>query len=69
MATISGLFVYPLKSAGGVSLTEAVVLPHGLGIALQDSTVMAVDRMWCVVDQDGESVVYPSRVLLGSVSY
>ena len=43
VATLSGLFVYPLKSAGGIPLTRARVGPRGI----ED------DRRWMVSDRDG----------------
>jgi len=42
-ATISGLFVYPVKSCAGVSVREAVLTDTGLDL----------DRAWMVVDRDG----------------
>lgn len=40
---LTGIVVYPLKSAGGVSLRRARVERHGL----------ALDRRWMLVDEDG----------------
>ncbi|TNF59494.1 MAG: MOSC domain-containing protein [Burkholderiales bacterium] len=45
-ARIEGLWVYPVKSCAGVSLTEAELTPAGL----------AWDRAWMVVDDEGEFV-------------
>lgn len=45
-ATISALYIYPVKSLSGVSLTEATVLPTGL----------EGDRQWMVVDASGKFV-------------
>jgi len=45
-ARIEGLWVYPVKSCAGVSLTEAELTPTGL----------AWDRAWMVVDEEGEFV-------------
>jgi uncharacterized protein len=45
-AQIAQLFVYPIKSCAGVSLTEAVLLDTGLDL----------DRAWMVVDGEGEFV-------------
>lgn len=45
-ATISRLFVYPIKSCAGVELTEAVLTEAGLDL----------DRAWMVVDEKGEFV-------------
>ena len=43
---IARLFVYPVKSCGGVELTEAVLTSAGLDL----------DRAWMVVDAEGEGV-------------
>lgn len=43
---LTGLVVYPVKSARGIALTEALVTPHGL----------AHDREWMVVDESGRFV-------------
>jgi uncharacterized protein YcbX len=45
-ATIAQLWVYPVKSCAGVSLTEAELTDTGL----------VYDRAWMVVDEDGEFV-------------
>jgi uncharacterized protein len=45
-AHIAQLFVYPVKSCAGVSVTEAVLLDTGLDL----------DRAWMVVDSEGEFV-------------
>jgi MOSC domain-containing protein len=45
-ASISRLFVYPVKSCAGVELTEAVLTETGLDL----------DRAWMVVDDQGEFV-------------
>jgi uncharacterized protein len=45
-ARIDALWVYPVKSCAGVSLTEAELTPTGL----------AWDRAWMVVDEEGEFV-------------
>jgi uncharacterized protein YcbX len=42
-ATVESLYIYPLKSCQGVSLTRARLTPEGLEL----------DRQWCVVDGDG----------------
>ena len=34
MASVSNLFIYPVKSCGGVSVDAAAVLPHGLGLTV-----------------------------------
>jgi uncharacterized protein YcbX len=44
--TISGLFVYPIKSCGGVSLRESELGEGGL----------RYDRNWMVVDADGKFI-------------
>lgn len=41
MITLSGLFIYPVKSLGGIALPEADVTPRGL----------RHDRRWLVVDE------------------
>lgn len=43
---VSGLYVYPLKSARGLSMEEAALDPFGL----------AGDRRWCVVDPEGRAI-------------
>ena len=43
-ATISGLFVYPVKSCAGVAVQEAILTETGLEF----------DRAWMVVDDKGE---------------
>jgi uncharacterized protein YcbX len=45
-ASISRLFVYPIKSCAGVELSEAVLTEAGLDL----------DRAWMVVDEKGEFV-------------
>jgi uncharacterized protein YcbX len=45
-ATIEQIWVYPIKSCGGVALTEAELTDTGL----------AFDRAWMVVDAEGEFV-------------
>jgi len=45
-ARITRLFVYPVKSCGGVELTEALLTEAGLDL----------DRAWMVVDEEGEFV-------------
>jgi uncharacterized protein YcbX len=42
-AVVASLHIYPLKSCQGVSLSRAKLTPEGL----------ALDRHWCVVDEDG----------------
>lgn len=44
--TLSGLYVYPVKSFGGIALTESVVQPRGL----------QYDRRWMLVDEQGRFV-------------
>jgi len=43
-ARIARLFIYPVKSCGGIELQEAIVTDTGLEF----------DRAWAVVDEDGE---------------
>jgi uncharacterized protein YcbX len=45
-ARIARLFIYPVKSCGGVELSEALLTDTGLDL----------DRAWMVVDADGEFV-------------
>lgn len=45
-ASISRLFIYPVKSCAGIELTEAVLTETGLDL----------DRAWMVVDENGEFV-------------
>lgn len=40
---ISGIFVYPVKSLGGIALSESLVEARGL----------AFDRRWVIVDEEG----------------
>lgn len=44
VCTVSALHVYPIKSCGGVALTEALMAETGLEF----------DRAWMVVDEQGE---------------
>lgn len=44
MLTIAGLWVYPIKSLGGVPVEEAAITPEGS---------LAGDREWLVVDEAG----------------
>ena len=46
LATVSGIFIYPVKSLAGVGLKEAKVLPTGL----------QGDRQWMLVDSKGRFV-------------
>jgi uncharacterized protein YcbX len=50
-ARLAALHVYPLKSAGGIALTEARVDPTGL----------AHDRRWLIVDGNGRFVTQRSH--------
>jgi len=45
-ARIAALWVFPIKSCAGMSVTQAVLIPTGL----------AHDRAWMVVDAEGEMV-------------
>jgi uncharacterized protein YcbX len=49
-AQISQLWVYPIKSCAGVSLSQVELTAHGL------AQNRAQDRAWMVVDEDGEMV-------------
>jgi uncharacterized protein len=42
-ARLTGLFIYPVKSAAGIACTEVTLGPHGL----------LHDREWMIVDADG----------------
>jgi uncharacterized protein len=56
-ARISRLFVYPVKSCGGIELTEATLTETGLEF----------DRAWMVVDENGRFVTqrqYPRMALI-----
>lgn len=57
MITISELFVYPIKSCCGTSVTAIEVTPKGL----------ANDRNWMVVDQNGVSVTQREQPRLALV--
>ena len=57
MVRLTGLVVYPVKSARGIALTQSLVTPHGL----------AHDREWMVVDEAGRFVTQrqtPSMALI-----
>jgi uncharacterized protein YcbX len=49
LSTISGLYIYPIKSCGGISLQKAVVTKYGLAAA-ENPEVM--DRKWMIVDDN-----------------
>ncbi len=54
---VSGLFIYPIKSLGGISLSEAEVLERGF----------KYDRRWMLVDAEGMFITqrtYPQLALL-----
>ncbi|ETV70878.1 hypothetical protein, variant 1 [Aphanomyces astaci] len=55
--TVADLFIYPIKSCGGIRLTRSHVLGQGL----------QYDRQWLVVDDKGDFVTqrkYPSMALI-----
>jgi uncharacterized protein len=55
--TLSGLYLYPIKSAAGIALTEAVVGDRGL----------QYDRRWMVVDPQGKFMTqrkHPAMALI-----
>ena len=57
MAIVTGLFVYPVKSCGGITLSEVSLLETGL----------AHDRQWMLVDADGHFVTqrtHPAMALI-----
>ena len=64
--SVSGLFVYPVKSCGGVAVDEALVGATGLDL----------DRRWMVIGEDGVFLsqrAYPHlalvRVRIGDVDF
>ena len=53
---LSEIYIYPIKSLGGISLQQAIVMPKGL----------QHDRRWMLVDEDGMFMtqrVYPELAL------
>jgi len=57
MAIVTGLFIYPVKSCGGIKLSETHLLGTGL----------AHDRQWMLVDADGRFVTqrtHPAMALI-----
>lgn len=57
VATLSQLVTYPLKSAAGISLSQAQVTPRGL----------AFDRRWMIVDHLGMLVTQRERAELAQL--
>ncbi|MGH8778243.1 MOSC domain-containing protein [Paraburkholderia sp.] len=60
MPFVSALFVYPVKSCGGIPLERALLESHGF----------AWDRHWMVIDRDGRFVSqrqYPAMALIHPV--
>ncbi|RQS76754.1 MOSC domain-containing protein [Burkholderia sp. Bp8963] len=57
MPTISELFVYPIKSCGGIALRRALLLDTGL----------AYDRHWMVTDAAGEMITQRTHPRLALV--
>ena len=58
-AVLTGLHVYPVKSCGGIALSEALLTPHGI----------EHDREWMLVDEAGQFVTqrtYPRMALIGT---
>lgn len=56
--TLSGLSVYPIKSAAGIAVNEAQMTPRGL----------QYDRRWMVVDAQGKFITqrrFPRMALIG----
>ena len=54
---LTGLTIYPIKSCGGIQVSEALLTPHGL----------EWDREWMVVDAKGEFLTqraYPRMALI-----
>ncbi|WP_218110636.1 MOSC domain-containing protein [Ostreibacterium oceani] len=58
MLTISGLFVYPIKSCQGVSLDDVIVRPYGLNH----------DRSFMIVDEHGQFITQRSHPQLTSIA-
>lgn len=61
-ARIDQLWIYPVKSCGGIALTEATLMPTGL----------RWDRHWMVVDSEGEFVTQrelPRMALIQPVAF
>ena len=59
MLTLSELWIYPIKSMGGISLTEALAEPRGL----------QYDRRWMLTDETGRFISQreiPAMALLGT---
>jgi uncharacterized protein YcbX len=59
MHTLSEIWIYPVKSLGGIALQEAKVEPRGL----------QYDRRWMLVDETGRFVSQreiPAMALLGT---
>ena len=57
MATVTGLFIYPVKSCGGIKLSEVSLHETGL----------AHDRQWMLVDADGRFITqrtHPAMALI-----
>ncbi len=57
MFFVSGLYIYPVKSLGGFSITEAKVTTTGF----------EHDRRWMLVDKDGKFMTqrtFPAMALL-----
>ena len=46
MLTLTGLYIYPIKSLGGISLPEADITSRGL----------AYDRRWMLVDDQNNFI-------------
>ncbi len=56
--TLSGLYVYPIKSAAGIAVNEVKTTPRGL----------QYDRRWMVVDAEGKFITqrrFPRMALIG----
>lgn len=54
MASVLGLYIYPIKSCGGVALDRAIITSQGLGVWQKDrGCAVALDRQWCICDDRG----------------
>lgn len=56
-ARLSGLYVHPIKSCGGISVNEALLVETGLEF----------DRAWMVTDEHGDMITQRERPLLALV--
>jgi uncharacterized protein YcbX len=60
MPTVSALYIYPVKSLGGIALQQSKLSELGL----------QYDRRWMIIDKNNEFIsqrTYPSLALLGTI--